>query len=431
MRARAHASGSERCSHDSFVIVNAATGTEPHASRPCLRSARAARPATRRPAPIRCRSTASPGRTTSPAASSTTRPCCCPATDDARRRRDTPAAVAAVRSASHHASGSCSLRGGVVGGCGARPAPIDAPGFRVAQLDLGRLRRRVDAEHDRHSLGRYMQFDRSRVRLRARRRADRRRRRHACTSATCWAAGSIAGRTAGGVETVVPKRRASAVSRCTPTAGSSARAATSCTCATAKRQRSSRSRVCRAGTTSAPIVPATCTAAHCGSRCSTAMRCRCRASAGASTRRGHERPGCTATSSTRTASRSRPTRRTLYHSDTRSHAVIVHTLRDDGTATDRRVIDTSRVRPTGRDGRRRGRRDLDRAPRITASDGSHPTDVSIGGSRCPSAMTTSVCLHGRDLYVATADNTDDPNAAGCLLHAEVDVAGAPVHPARV
>ena len=46
-------------------------------------------------------------------------------------------------------------------------------------------------------------------------------------------------------------------------------------------------------------------------------------------------------------------------------------------------------------------------------------------------MTTSVCLHGRDLYVATADNTDDPERRGCLLHAEVDVAGAPVHPARV
>ena len=29
---RFHASGSLRCSHDNFVIVNAATGTEPHAA---------------------------------------------------------------------------------------------------------------------------------------------------------------------------------------------------------------------------------------------------------------------------------------------------------------------------------------------------------------------------------------------------------------
>jgi gluconolactonase len=36
-----------------------------------------------------------------------------------------------------------------------------------------------------------------------------------------------------------------------------------------------------------------------------------------------------------------PDERTLYHSDTRSSAVIVHTLSADGTATDRRVIDTS------------------------------------------------------------------------------------------
>ena len=28
---RAQASGSERCSHDNFVMVNAATGTDPHA----------------------------------------------------------------------------------------------------------------------------------------------------------------------------------------------------------------------------------------------------------------------------------------------------------------------------------------------------------------------------------------------------------------
>ena len=35
-----------------------------------------------------------------------------------------------------------------------------------------------------------------------------------------------------------------------------------------------------------------------------------------------------------------PDEDTIYHSDTRSHAVVVHTLRDDGSATDRRVIDT-------------------------------------------------------------------------------------------
>ena len=35
-----------------------------------------------------------------------------------------------------------------------------------------------------------------------------------------------------------------------------------------------------------------------------------------------------------------PDETTIYHSDTRTHTVIVHTLRDDGTAADRRVIDT-------------------------------------------------------------------------------------------
>ena len=36
-----------------------------------------------------------------------------------------------------------------------------------------------------------------------------------------------------------------------------------------------------------------------------------------------------------------PDGRTLYHSDTRAGVVIVHSLRDDGTATERRTIDTS------------------------------------------------------------------------------------------
>ena len=67
----------------------------------------------------------------------------------AARRRTTastscPARHAAA-SASHHASGSCSLRGGAVGGCGAAPGRHEGAGVDVAHLDLRGLRRRVDA----------------------------------------------------------------------------------------------------------------------------------------------------------------------------------------------------------------------------------------------------------------------------------------------
>jgi sugar lactone lactonase YvrE len=124
-----------------------------------------------------------------------------------------------------------------------------------------------------------------------------------------------------------------------------------------------------------------------------------------------------------------PDETAIYHSDTRSQAVVVHTLRDDGSASDRRVIDTAPHQPDGLA--------VDEAGAIWVAlidggigrftpDGTLDRRVDI-----PSTMTTSVCLHGHDLYVATANNTEDPSLRGCLLRTTVDVAGAPVHPARV
>jgi D-xylonolactonase len=49
----------------------------------------------------------------------------------------------------------------------------------------------------------------------------------------------------------------------------------------------------------------------------------------------------------------------------------------------------------------------------------------------PSAFTTSVCFAGRDLYVTTGGNTEQPELRGCVLRTTVDVAGATVFPARV
>jgi D-xylonolactonase len=49
----------------------------------------------------------------------------------------------------------------------------------------------------------------------------------------------------------------------------------------------------------------------------------------------------------------------------------------------------------------------------------------------PSSFTTSVCFAGRDLYVTTGGNSEQPELGGCVLRTTVAVAGAPVFAARV
>lgn len=49
----------------------------------------------------------------------------------------------------------------------------------------------------------------------------------------------------------------------------------------------------------------------------------------------------------------------------------------------------------------------------------------------PSAFTTSLCFAGRELYVTTGGHSQHPELRGCVLRTTVDVAGAPVTPARV
>lgn len=129
-----------------------------------------------------------------------------------------------------------------------------------------------------------------------------------------------------------------------------------------------------------------------------------------------------------------PDDRTVYHSDTRSKAVIVHDLPPDGRAERRRTIDTSEFgEPDG-----------------LAVDESGAILVAILGGfgvgrftpdgrldrrlEVPATVVTSLCFggnDGRDLFVVTADNTDDPRRKGCVLRTRVAVAGAPVYPATV
>jgi sugar lactone lactonase YvrE len=128
-----------------------------------------------------------------------------------------------------------------------------------------------------------------------------------------------------------------------------------------------------------------------------------------------------------------PDERTIFHSDTRAHRVLVHDLDDDGAVVGARAIDTSEYGD----------------PDGLAIDETGCVWVAILGGfgvarftpdgrldqrvEVPSNFVTSMCFGGvdrRELYVTTADNTDDASRRGTVFRTRVDVAGAPVHPAR-
>jgi gluconolactonase len=126
--------------------------------------------------------------------------------------------------------------------------------------------------------------------------------------------------------------------------------------------------------------------------------------------------------------------RALWLSDTRRNVVVIHDLSPDGRAVDRREI---RVEGGG-------------SPDGLALDEAGCAWVAIaGGGRVdrltpegrvdrsfsvPARVVTSLCFAGterRDLVVVTADNAEDPARRGTIFRGRIDVAGAPVHPARV
>jgi len=128
-----------------------------------------------------------------------------------------------------------------------------------------------------------------------------------------------------------------------------------------------------------------------------------------------------------------PDERTIYHSDTRSRTLVIHDLDGDGTPGNRRAVDLSSYS----------------APDGLAVDELGAVWVAILGGfgigrftpkgeldgrlDVPATLVTSVCFagrDGRDLLVTTGDH-ENPALGGCLLRTRVDVAGAPVHPARI
>jgi gluconolactonase len=124
---------------------------------------------------------------------------------------------------------------------------------------------------------------------------------------------------------------------------------------------------------------------------------------------------------------------TLYHSDTRAGVIFVHNIDRGGQAVRRRTWSMTGGRPDGLA--------VDVLGGVwVASAGGGRVDRYLPDGRVerslpvPARIVTSVCFAGRDrcdLIVTTADHAEHAELRGCVLRTRVDVAGAPVHPARI
>ena len=149
---RPNISGSHRRSHASLVMVKRRTGTLPHACGPRHRPPSSSTSASASTADsVSFQSFA--GRSTAPVGVEHDQAVLLAGDRDrahagAGRRRQPP--THAASNALHQVDGSCSLRGGVVAGCGRATGRDELAGVGVADLDLARRGRRVDAGDERH-----------------------------------------------------------------------------------------------------------------------------------------------------------------------------------------------------------------------------------------------------------------------------------------
>jgi xylono-1,5-lactonase len=118
--------------------------------------------------------------------------------------------------------------------------------------------------------------------------------------------------------------------------------------------------------------------------------------------------------------------RTIYLSDTRRQRIIVF----DNERGTRRYIDVSTLGHP--DGMALDEQGAIWVALVSGGIARLTPDGEVDRTLAPpSAFTTSLCFAGRDLYVTTGGHSQEPELRGCVLRTTVDVAGAPVAPARV
>ncbi len=124
----------------------------------------------------------------------------------------------------------------------------------------------------------------------------------------------------------------------------------------------------------------------------------------------------------------------FYHNDSTRNQVLVHDVDEDGSYTNRRVFaEAPRGVPDGL------AVDEEGCVWIAAYGGGCVTRFAPDGRldrhlEIPAKIVTSLCFGGsdrRELYVVTADNTEDRALAGCIFRTRVEVAGLRTELARI
>ena len=129
-----------------------------------------------------------------------------------------------------------------------------------------------------------------------------------------------------------------------------------------------------------------------------------------------------------------PDGRQLYHADSAARHVIVHDIAPDGAATNRRVFATlANGSPDGLAVDESG------SVWVAAAGGGSVACFRPDGTLdqtlpVPARSVTSLCFGGqdrRDLYIVTADNTEDPARQGTIFRMRAPVPGLAAPLARV
>ena len=119
----------------------------------------------------------------------------------------------------------------------------------------------------------------------------------------------------------------------------------------------------------------------------------------------------------------------LYHSDTAVNGVWAHDY-DRGDVANRRFLaQADDLMPDGLAVDEEGTVWVADVSGSRSVRGFSPDGREVARIAVPAKMVTSLCFGGadrRELYIVTADNTDNPERGGTVFHARVDVAGCAV-----